>query len=71
MPNWIPAPAKTAPKEVIKTASKSSKGSRRQSYPLCLVCEYDHDEVRTSQCPEINSNEISSTLRFLLRVGFY
>ena len=46
MPNWIPAPAKTTPKEEIKSSSKSSKSSRRQSYPLCLVCEYDHDEVQ-------------------------
>ena len=45
MPNWIPAPARTAPKEQIKSSSKTSKSSRRQSYPLCLVCEYDHEEV--------------------------
>ena len=45
MPNWVPAPAKTSPKEQIKSSSKSSQKSRRQSYPLCLVCEYDHDDA--------------------------
>ena len=37
LPHWVPAPGKTTSKSL-----KSSQQQRRESYPLCLVCEYDH-----------------------------
>ena len=38
LPHWVPAPAKTT----SKSLKNSKEASRRESYPLCLVCEYDH-----------------------------
>jgi hypothetical protein len=37
-PHWVPAPGLTS-----KGTRSKKVESRRQSYPLCLVCEYDHD----------------------------
>lgn len=40
LPHWVPAPGKT-----IKS---SRNADRRESYPLCLVCEYDHSSKEDS-----------------------
>ena len=36
LPHWVPAPGKTTSK------SLKNEQQRKESYPLCLVCEYDH-----------------------------
>ena len=40
MPEWVPAPGMSSKNSKARLKAKED---RRNSYPLCLVCEYDHE----------------------------
>ena len=40
MPEWVPAPGMSSENSKARLKAKED---RRNSYPLCLVCEYDHE----------------------------
>ncbi len=48
-PHWVPAPGLSTKEKATKIRSGSTTSDRRQSYPLCLVCEYDHTDCKEDE----------------------
>ena len=66
MPEWVPAPGMSSKNSKARLKAKED---RRNSYPLCLVCEYDHEYEVNSFSIYVQSVQCVSSSRTFFGTG--